>query len=428
MPQPPAPDAYGTWVTRHARSLTLLAVLLGLVLRLGFSFGYWVGKPLTHDEHEYLTLARNLAAGRGFTYDPVAPGESPTEERFSRPPLYPFFIAVVARDVLLAGDREAVIRRVKIAQAIVGAIGVWLVARLALGGGAAAGVLAALLAAVYPPLVWITGYVLTEALYATLALASVLLLDRAAARAAESPPPDGRLALAGILAGASALTRSVGLLFIVLAVVWLAWRSRRRALAFAVGALLVIAPWSIRTSIVHQRPMLIAAEGGVNFWVGNHPLAQGEGDMAANPRIKAANVEFRRRHAGLSPEALEPLYYRDALARIAERPVWWTGLLARKVFYAWVPVGPSYTLHSRLYYVTSLVSYGLLAPFGIAGAIWLVGRRRAPVALFLLAGSTLLAELIFFPQERYRIPVLDPALIVCATAWIGSYLTAAGRR
>ena len=29
-------------------------------------FGYWVDKPLTLDEHEYLLLARNLAGGRGF--------------------------------------------------------------------------------------------------------------------------------------------------------------------------------------------------------------------------------------------------------------------------------------------------------------------------------------------------------------------------
>jgi hypothetical protein len=28
-------------------------------------------------------------------------------------------------------------------------------------------------------------------------------------------------------------------------------------------------------------------------------------------------------------------------------------------------------------------------------------------------------NLVFFPQERFRIPVLDPALIVCAACWFG---------
>ena len=39
-------------------------------------------------------------------------------------------------------------------------------------------------------------------------------------------------------------------------------------------------------------------------------------------------------------------------------------------------------------------------------------RSARPTALFLLAGSAVLVCLVFFPQERYRAPVIDPALIV----------------
>ena len=49
------------------------AVAVGLLLRLAFGLGYWTGKPLTHDEREYLTLAANVAQGRGFTTE--LPGE-----------------------------------------------------------------------------------------------------------------------------------------------------------------------------------------------------------------------------------------------------------------------------------------------------------------------------------------------------------------
>ena len=62
---------------------------LSLALRLGFSLGYWVEKPLTHDEHEYWTLSRNLLAGRGLVYD--ADGR----EHFGRAPGYPVFLATV---------------------------------------------------------------------------------------------------------------------------------------------------------------------------------------------------------------------------------------------------------------------------------------------------------------------------------------------
>ena len=37
------------------------AILLGLALRLAFGLGYWIDKPLTLDEQEYLLLAHNVA-------------------------------------------------------------------------------------------------------------------------------------------------------------------------------------------------------------------------------------------------------------------------------------------------------------------------------------------------------------------------------
>ena len=81
-------------MNRRAGRAIGLAVVAGLVARLFFGFGYWVGKPLTHDEREYLALSANLAEGRGFGYPPAAPGE-PEPERFGRAPIYPLFLAAV---------------------------------------------------------------------------------------------------------------------------------------------------------------------------------------------------------------------------------------------------------------------------------------------------------------------------------------------
>jgi len=50
--------------------MILVAGLAGLALRLVFGLAYWIDKPLTHDEREYLELARSLSAGRGFAYGP----------------------------------------------------------------------------------------------------------------------------------------------------------------------------------------------------------------------------------------------------------------------------------------------------------------------------------------------------------------------
>jgi hypothetical protein len=184
----------------------------------------------------------------------------------------------------------------------------------------------------------------------------------------------------------------------------------------AVGALIVIVPWTARNYQEHGRIVLIASEGGITFWTGNHPLSPGEGDMAANPPIKRDNQRLRAEHPGLSAEELEPIYYREAFRRIAASPVWWLGLELRKLFYLMVPIGPSYTLHSARYLTATLVSYGLLLPFGCAGLVMLARRRRWPQAVGLLLVSAVAACLIFLPQERFRVPMIDPVLIVGAAA------------
>lgn len=398
------------------RRLIAVAALAGLVLRLAFALLYWVDKPLTHDEREYLALAQSVAAGRGFVYD--ASHETGTAQQFGRAPAYPLFLVAIGAG---SGEHHASPVRVKIAQSVTGAIGVWIIGLLAwraLGPRPAA--IAAAIASIYPPLVWMPAYVLSETLYSTLALGTVLLLDIAVDRADDmaSGRAGGALALmAGLLAGVAVLTRPAMLFFLPLAAVWLV-RRRRAVLAVALvaAAAAVVAPWTARNLRAYGKFVLVASEGGVTFWTGNHPLARGEGDLAANPQIKQAEIAFRAAHPGLTAEELEPLYYRAAVRQILDHPGWWLGLLVKKAFYTVVPIGPSYTLHSTKYFAASAGSYLLLLPFALAGVRVLWSVRRRPTALLLLAASSILVSLIFFPQERFRIPVIDPTLIVCAAA------------
>ena len=399
----------------RARQIVFGAVVVGFFLRLGFGVFYWTGKPLTHDEREYLALASSLAAGRGFTYPEPGAG---TTQQFGRAPGYPMFLAAIGAGQV---DAEATPLRVKVAQSIVGAAVIWLIGVIALrAAGPRAAALAAGLAAVYPPLVWFPSYVLSETLYSFIALASasVLQLSVDRAEAHRTDRAGGALSLgAGLLTGTAVLVRPAMLFFLPLAILWLLFRRMPvLAVALVAGAVAVIAPWTARNYRVHDRFVLVASEGGVTFWTGNHPLARGEGDLAANPDIKRAELDFRQAHPGLSSEELEPLYYRDAAGYISDHPGWWLGLVARKAFYMLVPLGPSYALHSFRYRIASTLSYLMILPFAWVGLRRLLGTDSVPTAVLLLAGSAVLVALVFFPQERFRVPVIDPTLIICAAA------------
>jgi 4-amino-4-deoxy-L-arabinose transferase-like glycosyltransferase len=200
-----------------SRSLIYAAALLGLTLRLAFGFGYWIGEPLTRDEREYLSLARSITAGRGFVSDESTAGSG--HDAFGRAPGYPLFLAAVG------GGRaatEGVPAAVKIAQAVVGAAGVIMVATLAgrLAGPRAAGA-AALIAAVYPPLVSVSARAFSEALFWPMGLAAAWCVDRALG--------DGSRQVwwglaSGVVGGLASLVRPAMLFFLPFAAARLLWR------------------------------------------------------------------------------------------------------------------------------------------------------------------------------------------------------------
>ena len=386
-------------------TFVLGAAVLGLAVRLAFGLWYWNGQPLTRDELEYLSLARSLAAGHGFVYDEVMTAGSFVP--FGRSPGYPAFLAVIG-----AGGAvfTAVPTVVKVAQSFVGALGVWLVGLIAFRlGGARPARMASAIGALYPPLVWVAAFVWSESVFWPLGLLIAWLFDRAVAK---GDKPWGGL-ICGLVVGLGVVTRPAIILFLPLAGPYLLWKRRHRMVAaMALGVLLVYVPWTFRNYFHHGRLMVVASDGGVTFWTGNHRLAIGEGDMAANVALKQDNLRLRAEHPGLTEEAMEHFYYEEAFDWIRAHPIAWIWLEVKKAFYMVVPLGPSYTLHSARYFVSSVVSYGILLVLAAAAVIRWRGRLGRGAGLWMLAGSGVLVCLVFFPQERFRIPVIDPALVV----------------
>lgn len=182
------------------------------------------------DADQYVQISRALAAGRGFSL--VFPQLALHETAF-RPPLYPFLLAPGA---WVFGDAlwPARLLNVLIGSAVAVLAGV-LTARI---GGRVAGLVAAGVVAVYPPLLANDTVTLTEPLALALLLGALLLID---AR---------RWARAGVAVGLLLLTRPNGYLVLVILAAWLVVRlDLKRAAGFVAIALLVFFPWLVRNEI-----------------------------------------------------------------------------------------------------------------------------------------------------------------------------------
>ena len=235
--------------------------MAGLVVRV-LLLVWFRGEPLSiYDERDYHNLAVNLVEQGLFSLDGQVPASM-------RPPLYPAFVAGVYA-VFGIGNFQAV----RMVQAAVSLVNVVLLYYLGsevynrrIGTWAAAAF------CFYPSMLGQNKLLLTETLFTFWLTLACLVIVRFFRR-----DQVWYLALAGVLIGLGALTRSVlWLLPPVLAVLVLgAWKaSFKRRLAAA--ALLIatfavtIAPWAVRNTRLQKTLVTIDVMGGRNFMMGNY--------------------------------------------------------------------------------------------------------------------------------------------------------------
>ncbi len=194
--------------------------------------------------------AAHLADGQGFqrAFEPV-----PTAEH---PPLHIIVLAALHR-IGLTGYNEQKLVLCLLGTATVVLIG--LVARHLAGDGA--GLMAAAIAAVYPPLWLADGTLMSETTYALLVTAVI-----AGAYWFQRAPGAARGAALGVVTALAALTRPEAILLVMALIVPLAWRAApawagriRVALVAVLAFVVVIAPWSIRNALTFEEPILISA-------------------------------------------------------------------------------------------------------------------------------------------------------------------------
>jgi 4-amino-4-deoxy-L-arabinose transferase-like glycosyltransferase len=420
----------------RVRSLPRWALALALVVVAGAALraerAVQPGAFLSTDERAYAALGRALSHG----YYHVAGMDDPLHW----PPGTPLLFAVART---LTGVRDTVLAPAAAywAQALVGValiLAVFALARLLAGPWA--GVVAAAAVALYPPLVVITGDMVSEPLGA-LTIALVMLALAGAWRA----PAPGRFALAGALTGVAVLVRADLLILpiVLAAVVALSLRrdgaqpALRSTGAYLLGAAILLVPWSAYATSRRGQLTPITSSSWSALYVGTYLPADGRifalreklGDEARayNPAIRHIEnrnlrtewildmVAARHRHldrsAALRHETLRNLR-RFALGR----PLAFAAMQVRKLDRMWIGYDRG-THHKKRAWI--LAVHLLVSAAGLAGLLFGLWRTRHPALWAILATVvTVTAVNSFFVSEARHNVRLVPLLIAGGVAGV----------
>jgi 4-amino-4-deoxy-L-arabinose transferase-like glycosyltransferase len=411
-------------VTRTFAVRLGLVVLAGLGLRLAFALHYGPHLQVGGDAFTYHLLANYLADGRGFVDAQVFFFTGVARPTAEHPPLYPLLLSVSS---LLGGDSFGAHR---VASCLMGtgtvaAVG-FLGRRVA---GERAGLLAAALAAAYPILVLTDASIYSESLYG-LAIALALI---AAYRYLDRPTPARALMLGGAI-GLAALTRSEAILLLVLLAAPVARRAGERRLArFGLAALacaVLVAPWTIRSSLALDSPVLLSTNLGglvaganchstyhgqnIGQWrfacFGKLPRFDNQADLAAF--LRRRGTRYARHHLGRLP----------IVAAVRVGRVWEVYRPLQNANYE-ATIEGRHRNASRV----GLGFYYLLVPLALFGLVLLRRRGRALVVLLAPVLLVTITAAISYGVTRFRIPA-DVSLVVLAGVGVDGLLENLGRR
>ncbi|HEX8649116.1 MAG TPA: glycosyltransferase family 39 protein [Thermoleophilaceae bacterium] len=344
------------------------------------------------------TIANLIADGQGFIAPYTLQELGQVEPTAEHPPLWPLVLAA-ASEVGGNGLLSHRLVGVPFGVATVGLLG--LIGRRL--GGETAGLVVAAIAACHPLLIGADGSLMSETLYGMLVAAALLLALRMLER-----PRLPEAALLGATIGLAALTRGEALALLPLLVAPAAWVARRgthgrlelAAVAVA-GAVLVIAPWTIRNWTTFDRPVLISTNDSTVLTGANCDATYRGRDLGwwrVDCRSPIRERNEAEQAAIWRKEGLE--YAREHAGRL---PV----VIPARVLRTWGVYQPRRMIREaegrdRTMEMLGTIVYFLLLVPAVYGAI-LLRRRRAPLWVLMVPPVTVtVVTVLGYGYTRFR--------------------------
>ena len=387
---------------------------------------------------ESIPLFYNLA-GDGRTYDEwaqrIAAGDWLGQEVFYQAPLYPYFLGLLQA---VLGHNLWLIRFI---QVIFGSLScglIFLVGQQLFSRQA--GIVSGLILAFYAPAIFFDG--LIEKSILDLFLLSLLLW--LLCRGSEQQHWRHWVAIGPVL-GLLGLSRENALILAFVVPLWIAlYFSREPARIrlcwigiFLAGVLVVLAPVGLRNLTVGGEFTLTTSQFGPNFFIGNHPSADGtygsvrkvigEPQLEGNDARRLAERSLRRT---LTPGEVSAYWFGQSWSYMRSQPWGWIKLMTKKWLLVWnareIEDSDDFYIYQQwswLLWVFGWINhFGILTPLAAVG-LWLSRSQwRRLWLLYAMTFSLAFSVTIFYVFGRYRFPVV-PLLALFAGAGVVGFVT-----
>jgi len=378
---------------------------------------------------------------------------------FFRAPLYPYFLALVYK---IFGHSFYMARLIQFIIGSLSCVLVYLIGKKIFNPrvGRIAGVIASL----YGILIYFEGDLLLEGLSVFLDLVLVLALLSAKAK-----PSYGRLIACGGLLGLSALARPNILLVGVAFFFWILFyfppgteivkteRMNRKvhtkaqtygfasltinrksllyAVCFAFGAILIISPVTLRNYVKGKDFVLIASQGGMNFYIGNNPQSDGVSAFLPGARgtwwglhDDAIKIAEESTHKKLKPSQVSGFWYGLGMKFVKEHPFDFLRLMMKKLVLFWN--GNELSNNQDIYFFAKrggvlkgliwrfiiFFPFGIMCPLALLGMILSSKQFKNTLVLLSFIFVYMLSVILFFVTARFRVQVLPFLFIFSAYA------------
>jgi 4-amino-4-deoxy-L-arabinose transferase-like glycosyltransferase len=334
--------------------ITLIVLsVIALAARIGADVHFKAWKSPSAMEHP--SIARALINGKGFTfsdwnyYGPTSVQSPPFP--FLVAGMFEIFHAVAADGNLIEANAEKSYMAILLLNAFAGAGLVWLTYAMTrtLGGTPLAGLIAALLVAVWPTQIYSARFVQAVAMI-TCGVAGMIILYYKATRTGNPRTWMGFCFLACVVT----LIEPVFLPALLLSGVLmfasrnLDWNTRLRNLAIlAFAGFAVLGPWATRNYIVHGKFIPVKGSFWVNVWKGNNDYATGSDRLRLTDAAKKRVAEEAR--SGESDDIQDTAHMREMLdpsqiAMLGNHPEAMREEIFKKIAIDWIVAHPVGTL------------------------------------------------------------------------------------